>query len=214
MGCFNFVTVPGNLTNGLLIDHVGRRKFILAGCISLCIVLCVETALTARYAEADPSNKVGLGFGVAFIFLFPVFYSLCLDATMYLYPAEIFPMIIRSFGISFSISGQWLASTILLGAAPTAFQNCGYKFWFLFIFSCVVYGVLVYFFLPEVSDYHEVSMTLANRKQTKGKTLEEISLVFGDPVGLTDLEPPAETGSIDEEKVNSEYIEKGAAKEL
>ena len=57
-------------------------------------------------------------------------------------------------------------------------------------------------------------MSVANRKQTKGKTLEEISLVFGDPVGLTDLEPPAETGSIDEEKVNSEYIEKGAAKEL
>jgi MFS family permease len=151
VGCFNFVTVPGNLTNGLLIDHVGRRKFILAGCISLCIVLSIETALTARFAESGSDNKIGLGFGVAFIFLFPVFYSLCLDATMYLYPAEIFPMIIRSFGISFSISGQWFASTILLGAAPTAFKTCGYKFWFLFIFSCVVYGVLVYFFLPEVS---------------------------------------------------------------
>lgn len=28
VGCFNFVTVPGNLTNGLLIDHIGRRKFV------------------------------------------------------------------------------------------------------------------------------------------------------------------------------------------
>jgi MFS family permease len=28
VGCFNFVTVPGNLTNGLLVDHIGRRKFV------------------------------------------------------------------------------------------------------------------------------------------------------------------------------------------
>jgi MFS family permease len=36
VGCFNFVTVPGNLLNGLLVDHIGRRKFVIAGCASLC----------------------------------------------------------------------------------------------------------------------------------------------------------------------------------
>jgi MFS family permease len=150
VGCFNFVTVPGNLISGLLVDHFGRRKFFLCGAASLCIVLCVECALTARFADTGSNNRIGLGFGVAFIFMFPVFYSLFLDATMYLYPAEIFPMIIRSFGISWSISGQWFASTILLGASPTAFEKYGYKFWFLFIFSCVVYFLLVFFYLPEV----------------------------------------------------------------
>jgi hypothetical protein len=101
----NFVTVPGNLLNGLLVDHIGHRKFVIAVSASLCVILTVEAALTARFAETGSTNKVGLGFGVAFIFLFPVFYSICLDATMYLIPAEIFPMIIRSFGISWSISG-------------------------------------------------------------------------------------------------------------
>jgi hypothetical protein len=105
VGCFNFVTVPGNLPNGLLVDHIGGGKFIIAGCIMLCIILCVETALTARFADTNSNNKVGLGIGVAFIFLFPVFYSLCLDATIYLYQAKIFPMMISSFGISWSISG-------------------------------------------------------------------------------------------------------------
>lgn len=84
VGCFNFVTVPGNLISGLLVDHFGRRKFFLCGAASLCVVLCVECALTARFADTGSSNKVGLGFGVAFIFMFPVFYSLFLDATMYL----------------------------------------------------------------------------------------------------------------------------------
>jgi sugar porter (SP) family MFS transporter len=150
VGCFNFVTVPGNLANGLLVDHVGRRKFVIFGCAALCIILSVEAALSARFAETGSNNKVGLGFGVAFIFLFPVFYSLCLDATMYLIPAEIFPMTIRSFGISFSIMGQWIATTILLGAAPTAFQNIGHNFWIVLICCGAIYGILVYFYLPEV----------------------------------------------------------------
>ena len=137
--------------NGLLVDHIGRRKFVITGCFSLCIILSVEAALTAKFAETGSTNKVGLGFGVAFIFLFPVFYSICLDATMYLIPAEIFPMIIRSFGISWSIMGQWIATTILLGAAPTAFENIGHNFWIVLILCGAIYGILVYFFLPEVS---------------------------------------------------------------
>jgi len=125
----------------------------MAGCGILAVILSAEAAISAQFADTQSTNRVGLGFGVAFIFLFPVFYSLCLDATMYLIPAEIFPMIIRSFGISFSISGQWFASTILLGAAPTAFQNIKHNFWIVFIVCAVIYGVLVYFYLPEVCGY-------------------------------------------------------------
>jgi hypothetical protein len=39
---------------------------------------------------------------------------------------------------------------ILLEAAPTAFANIGFKFWIILICLTVIYGVLVYFFLPEV----------------------------------------------------------------
>ena len=135
----------------------------------------MECALTARFADTGSTNKVGLGFGVAFIFMFPVFYSLFLDATMYLYPSEIFPMIIRSFGISWSISGQWFASTILLGAAPTGFEKCGYKFWFLFIFSCVVYFILVFLYLPEVrNDSLQIAlmlMCMTDQRQDAGGDL-------------------------------------------
>lgn len=71
--------------------------------------------MTAEFVEKDPSNRVGLGFGVFFIFAYVAFYSSCLDATMYLIPSEIFPMVIRSFGMSFSIMGQVsLSSTVTL----------------------------------------------------------------------------------------------------
>jgi phosphotransferase system glucose/maltose/N-acetylglucosamine-specific IIC component len=60
-------------------------------------------------------------------------------------------MVIRSFGMSWSIMGQFIATVILLEAAPTAFANIGYCFWIILICLTFLYGVLVYFFLPEVS---------------------------------------------------------------
>ena len=78
-------------------------------------------------------------------------------------------MVIRSFGMSWSIMGQFIATVILLEAAPTAFATIGYRFWVILICLTFIYGLLVYFFLPE----------------TKGKTLEDISVLFGDPVELS-----------------------------
>jgi hypothetical protein len=52
--------------------------------------------------------------------------------------------------MSFSIMGQFIATVILLEAAPTAFQTIGYGFWILLICLTAIYGLLVYFFLPEV----------------------------------------------------------------
>jgi MFS family permease len=172
LGFFNLVTVPGNLFNGLFIDRFGRRGFVLTGCVGIIVCLSCEAAMTARFVEVPsgtPPNRTGLGFGVFFIFAYVAFYSSCLDATMYLVPSEIFPMVIRSFGMSFSIMGQFIATVILLEAAPTAFQNIGYKFWIVLICATFIYGLLVYAFLPE----------------TKGMTLEDISVLFGDPVELS-----------------------------
>jgi hypothetical protein len=52
------------------------------------IILSGEAAVTAQFIGMGSTNCVGLGLEVAFIFLFTVFYSLCLDATMYLVPSE------------------------------------------------------------------------------------------------------------------------------
>ena len=52
---------------------------------------------------------------------------------MYLVPSEIFPMVIRSSGMSFSIIGQFVAAATLLEAALTAYQNIGYWFWVILI---------------------------------------------------------------------------------
>lgn len=106
LGFFNLTTVPGNLFNGLFIDRFGRRRFVLTGCIGIICCLSGEAAMTAQFVEKNSTNRTGLGFGVFFIFCYVAFYSSCLDATMYLVPSEIFPMVIRSFGMSWSIMGM------------------------------------------------------------------------------------------------------------
>jgi hypothetical protein len=44
--------------------------------------------MTAQFVETGSTNRIGLGFGVFFIFAYVCFYSSCLDATMYLVPSE------------------------------------------------------------------------------------------------------------------------------
>lgn len=88
IGIYNLCTVPGNLCNGLFIDRFGRRKFVLVGCIGILVCLSGEAAMTAIFVQTGSTNRVGLAWGVVFIFLYVVFYSSCLDATMYLIPSE------------------------------------------------------------------------------------------------------------------------------
>lgn len=82
---------------------------------------------------------------------------------------------------------QWIATAILLTAAPVAFEKIGYKFWIILICLTVVYAVLVYLYLPE----------------TKELTLEDISILFGDPVELS-----FEQALNDEGKLGSEVKER------
>lgn len=127
LGFFNLVTVPGNLFNGL-----SSSPSAAAASSSPAAAASWSASPRSRSGYAlrrdGSANCVGLGFGVFFIFAYVAFYSSCLDATMYLVPLEIFPMVTRSSGMGFSIMGQFAAIVILLGAAPAAFQDIGYRF--------------------------------------------------------------------------------------
>lgn len=80
-------------------------------------------------------------------------------------------MAIRARGSSVAVCCNVLVNIIFNQVSPIAFANVGYKYYSLFICTNAVGAVVVFLMFPE----------------TKGKTLEEISAIFGDEVITADL---------------------------
>jgi hypothetical protein len=66
------------------------------------IMLCVEAAMVAQFAEAG-TNKVGLGFGVAAFYVFLIIYSLGVDVAGVVFYSELFPNHIRAKGVALCV---------------------------------------------------------------------------------------------------------------
>ncbi|KAF2250929.1 general substrate transporter [Trematosphaeria pertusa] len=166
---WNCVGMWGNTTSAFFImDKYGRKPFYMLGIAGCGVSLIFEAALTKYYVQTGSDNKVGLGFGVFFIFLYVAFYSSCMDNQQYVICSEVFPMETRGLGVALSLFGQFAGTALFVGVAPTSFAAIGWKFYMVFVCLCIVNVIIVWRFYPE----------------TKGLSLEEIDELFGDPVAV------------------------------
>jgi sugar porter (SP) family MFS transporter len=141
--CWTSFTIIGNVWTAFYIDKFGRRTFLLigtTGCTACVIFLC---ALTAEFLNT--SNVAGLRAAVFFIFFYIFWWCFFVDATQYVYVAEIFPNHLRPQGVALGLSAFYLASEICLVGAPVALNAIGWKFYLVLICPSVVYIVLIYF---------------------------------------------------------------------
>lgn len=160
-------TFPGNIFCAFYVERFGRRKFLLIGLTGILVSLICEAALQARFVGTD--NRAGQNAAIFFIFLFITpFWSTFVDASQFLYVAEIFPTHIRSQGTAVSMVGLYLADIIILVAGPIALNNIGWKFFLVLIIPTALHIVFVYFMCPE----------------TKGRSLEDINAQFGEQVAI------------------------------
>jgi hypothetical protein len=134
----------------------------LIGMIGCSLALSGFAAMVAEFSGT--SNKIGNGFGVFFLYLFVTFYGGSMDASSYVYCAEIFPTSIRAQGVGVSVSGLFIMTLMYTQAAPVAFANVGWKYYLVFIIVPWFGAVVMKTFCPE----------------TAGLSLEEIDELFGD----------------------------------
>ena len=160
--CWTTFTISGNVSTALFLDKWGRRKSLITGATGCTISLIFLCAMTARYLNT--TNEAGLRAAVFFVFLYIVWWCYFMDATQYVYVAEIFPNHLRSQGVALGLSFFYLASEVTLVAAPVALADIGWKFYLVLIIPSSVYIVLIVLLFPE----------------TTGRTLEEIGTSFGD----------------------------------
>ncbi|KAF2103327.1 general substrate transporter [Rhizodiscina lignyota] len=160
----------GNYFNALVVDKIGRTRLLMfgfSGCIVALIGECITVSIFQRTGDRGTASAA-----VFFLFLHIACFSVSVDATSYIYASEIFPTPARAKGLSFSITGLFVATIVFLEAAPTAFANIGWKYYLVFICITAVLLVVVFFWFPE----------------TKQKSLEEIHTLFdGHNVQVKDI---------------------------
>ncbi|KAJ6028887.1 uncharacterized protein N7446_011775 [Penicillium canescens] len=155
------VSIPGNFLLALFVDRIGRVRMLLYGFIAIVCILVGEMIATGLPNQSSGNNIAA----IFFLYCHIAVYSLCIDATTYIYVTEIFPTHLRAIGSSISISGLFLASIIYTQSATSAFASIGWKYYLVFTITSALMVVCLALFFPE----------------TKGLSLEEIGTCFGDP---------------------------------
>lgn len=136
----------------VLVDRVGRRVMMLAGCIGI----GVSHLLCAWAYHVQWQGKAVLLLTLSAI----ACYALTLAPVTWVLIAEIFPRRIRSLGVSTAVSALWIASFLLTYTFPFLIRLEGAGGVFItYGVICLVGFVFVALSVPE----------------TKGRTLEQIS---------------------------------------
>ncbi|KKA17049.1 hypothetical protein T310_9327 [Rasamsonia emersonii CBS 393.64] len=152
----------GNWLNALVVDRIGRVRMLMFG-FACCVVALVGECITLSIFQRTGDRGVASA-AVFFLFLHIGCFSSSVDATSYIYASEIFPTPVRAKGLSVSISGLFIATILFLQAAPTAFDNVGWKYYLVFICVTSAIFVVMWLFFPE----------------TRQRSLEDIGVLFGD----------------------------------
>ncbi|KAF1994573.1 general substrate transporter [Amniculicola lignicola CBS 123094] len=174
----------GPLANAVCLYYVdtwGRKKTLWITGLAMTCDMAIVMGLSGSYGSSD--NSTAKGVTIAFIFCFSIIYSLGYNSIHYIYVPEIMTMSIRAKGSSISVVSNVLINILFNQVSPIAFADVGYKYYSLFICTNLVGAITVFFIFPE----------------TKGKTLEEIALIFGEEVIVADLDTMREKIDVDEE---------------
>jgi sugar porter (SP) family MFS transporter len=155
-----FNMLSAMLCGAMLVDRLGRRTLFLWSAGGMCITYIIWTALNARFT-ATGSRSIGLAV-IPFLFIFNFHYAIALTPLLYAYPTEIFPYELRSFGVALVLFGANTTLSVGSVANPVAMGALGWKYYIVFVVIDALFFVAIWFLFPE----------------TKGKSLEEVSMVF------------------------------------
>ncbi|KAF8591747.1 hypothetical protein K439DRAFT_1650648 [Ramaria rubella] len=154
-GAINFVfALPAVYT----IDTFGRRNLLLVSFPLMSLLLFLTVCAYWIPAGKGQSSTV-----VLFVYLFSMCYSPGEGPVPFTYSAEVFPLYIRSIGMSFATAVTWFFNFLNAMIFPTLFAVFGPQGAFAWFSAWNFVGFwLVFFLVPE----------------TKGLSLEELDSVF------------------------------------
>ncbi|KAL3418307.1 D-xylose-proton symporter (hexose transporter) [Phlyctema vagabunda] len=163
-GVYGIVNCLSTIPAVLFIDRVGRRPLLMCGAAGTCISLVIVGAIIGSFGDSLPQHKVAGWVGIAFIYIYDVNFSYSFAPIGWVLPSEIFTLAIRSKAISITTSTTWMCNFIIGLVTPDMLASITWGTYIFFAVFCLLAFGFTYFFVPE----------------TRGKTLEDMDLVFGD----------------------------------
>ncbi|EOA82544.1 hypothetical protein ACJQWK_04416 [Exserohilum turcicum] len=148
------------------IDFIGRKKSLMAGALWMASMMFIIGAVLATHPPDPSASSVSSASMAmaAMIYLYVIGYSASWGPVPWVYLSEIFPTRLRSYGVGMGASTQWLFNFVITKITPAAVNGIGWRTFLMFGIFCLAMGVFATFFI----------------KETKGKSLEEIDILFGD----------------------------------
>lgn len=160
-GGLNMCLILGSTISIFLIDRVGRKKLLIPCITGMSLVMAVQTGLVKKTQEPGSSAVYGRA-ASAMLFVFELFFSLGFQATVWLIPSEVLPLLIRTKGSALSTASNWIFNFAVVKFTPSALENIKWKTYIVFAVLNACWVPIIAIFLPE----------------TAGKNLEQIDELF------------------------------------
>ncbi|KAG2055373.1 D-xylose-proton symporter [Suillus hirtellus] len=164
-GAYGIVNMLATLLAIVLVDRVGRRPVLISGAAGCSICLAIIGSIVTIYGKDWPAHVVAAHIAIVFVYLYDAILSYSWTPMGWVITSEIFPLHLRSSGMSITASGMW-SSYFTAGLFTPAMLNPhagGMGYWLPVTFSLAALLSAISF-IPE----------------TKGRTLEEMDPVFHD----------------------------------
>lgn len=144
-----------------LVDRWGRKPILISGGLSMATCL----GLIALFMYLDRSYTSSM---VAFlVIVYNASFGYSWGPIGFLIPPEVYPLSVRSKGVSLSTATNWLANYIVGQLTPVLQHDIGWVMYLFPCISCIISIFVVIWFYPE----------------TKGVELEDIDKLFDDFYG-------------------------------
>ncbi|KFY61242.1 hypothetical protein V496_05117 [Pseudogymnoascus sp. VKM F-4515 (FW-2607)] len=163
-GVYGIVNCLSTLPALFFIDRVGRRPLLMCGAAGTFISLVIVGSIVGAYGDGLSDNKAAGWVGIAFIYIYDINFSYSFAPIGWVLPSEIYPLSIRSKAISITTSCTWMSNFIIGLVTPDMLATITWGTYIFFAAFCLLAFLFTYFLIPE----------------TRGKTLEDMDLVFGD----------------------------------
>ncbi|KAI5980448.1 hypothetical protein EDD15DRAFT_2448942 [Pisolithus albus] len=163
-GLYGILNTLGTIPAIVPLDSVGRRPLLMSGALGCCSALLIFGSLVAAFSNDGPGHPSAGRAAIAFVYFYGVNLTYSWAPIGWVLTSEVFPLYLRSTGISITTSCTWMSNFIIGLVSPRMLANIAHGGTCFFFAAFAILAFIPTYFYPE----------------TKGKTLEEMDMAFGD----------------------------------